>query len=346
MTQRNLEIYVDGRPLTSIAPWGDPVIEHRWPGGTWEIRWSQPLKPWKRPKQLQVRKLVEARVGSAVVGAAQLADLDFDGGEFAAVGAVRQGEETLCFDGTGQLTTIINTAIDQGIARGQITGTRPASISAAAFGSSTTTLPNYVTALLDAYFKEQVGTRYYVDNSRAWRSAADPTAPTAMVRPDAAMLAPSGTADVATVYGRYLNSATGQYATAFYPSPAVQGPELGVSFVERGPITTADATSRCQAVWTELRGKSGWARPVTVHSGDLRSLGGGYRALWTFQAGPAAMLRIAGARDDKALLMNTDFVVGRTIWREADDTLQIDPIGKTVRSDTDIIEAQGGVLLS
>lgn len=340
------EVYVDGRPLTSITPsWGDLEVTHRLLG-SWETKWAMGLDPVQRPAQLRADAVVEVRVGSYCIWGGDLVEPNWAEGTFAAVGACRQAEGSLALDNaTGQTTSIPDKAADDAISRGALNCTRPASISTLPLGESdeTDTL-NYVAALLDAYV-EKISTattpaRWYVDPWRALRFAFDPTAPSAYLMPDNGVLGTAVEAQVGTVVGRYIDSTSGILENVSYGDGL---PEKGVSWESRGPMTAAEATDLCEGVWAPLQAQPGWTNGLTVTGGELLTPGGRAMPLWKFTAGQ--MLGLLAVRDLRGLSLNTNVVIGESIWTPAEDQTRLNPVGKVARDIRSLAEAGGGVLL-
>lgn len=332
------EVWVDGRPLTSIAPWGELEVTTRHPLGSWETKWSMPLDPWRRPPQLRADARVQVKVGPYCIWCGNLAEPNWSEGTFAAIGACRQGEGAPCFDPSGETTSTPDVAIDQAIADGFVDWVRPASISAVPLTvGDTTDAPNYLAALLDAFGP------WYVDPLLNVRAAADPTTPTALLMPDNGVLGVAVEAQVGTVFGRYLDSTT--YTNKTVSFGAGRPAEL-VNYLARGPMTAAAATALCQDLWKPLQAQTGWTNGLTARPGELLSLGGQALPLWTFSAGPKGMLRVLGVRDVRGLSANTDVVAAETIWSAgSDESLRVNPVGKVARDIRSMAEAQGGVLL-
>lgn len=332
------EVWVAGRPLTSLCTWGDLEVTHRWPYGSWQVTWEMSLKPYQRPVGFKDDAPTVVKIGSWPLWAGNLLDLGWGDGRFAAVGAARQGEQAICLDGTGKTTSITDTAVDQGIARGVLTWTRPASLSAAAFGTAETDKPNYVTALLDMV-SASLNQRWWVDPTRAVRFSADPTTPFATIRPDVAELGVSLETQAATVLARYLDSATGLYTTV---SVGAGRPELPIALTDAGPITATQATNICQAIWSRLQAQTGWTEGITVMEGQLLRAGVPL-ALSQFTAG--MMVQLLNVRDTRGLSANTNVIIGESVWRPSAKTLQLNPVGMAARSEDKIIEDVVKVLL-
>lgn len=332
------------RPLTSLAWWGDLLVSHRWPLGSWEAKWLMPLAPWQRYPQIREGARVDIRIGSWPYWTGQLADIGWDSGEMVAIGACRQAEEALCFDAVGETTTIVDVAVDQAIARGALDGwTRPVSLSSVALGDEIQTdRVNYLGAMLDAW-STSVNKRWYVDPRRAVRAASDPTEPSALIIPDSGVLGVADEAKAGTVFGRYLDASTGQPQTVRYPTSGGGRPEVGMNLLDKhGPISAATATGICQGVWSQLQARPGWTNGITVRAGQLLSMGGSPLPLWSRTAGH--MTRLLGVRDERGLSANTDVVIGESIWNVKDDTLTLNPVGMAARDLGSIIEAAGGTV--
>lgn len=336
------EVFVNGRPLTSIGYWGDLEVTHTWPLGSWELKWSMALSPHERPQELVAGADVYCAVGPHRIWAGNLPEIDWAGGEFAATGANREGEGTLCFDPSWNTTSVLDVAIDKGIAAGFLNWTRPTSISSTAFAAtSSTDSLNYVAALADAVTAEQLK-RWYVDPWRAVRAAPDPTTPTAMLLPDNGVLGVAAEKQVGTVFGRYLDSTTGTYKTASYGSGR---PAKAASWIGLGPMSAARATELCAGAWKPLQAQTGWTNGLTIQQGELMTMGGVDMPLWMFNAGPSGMLRLLGVRDPRGLNANTDIVIAKSIWRPGDKTLQVDPVGKVARDFASLVTESGGTAL-
>lgn len=337
------EVWVDGRPLTSIDYWGELEVTHRWPLGSWEAKWSMPLNPWRRPPQIRAGAEVLVKVGPHCIWCGNLVEPNWADGSFAAVGACRQGEDAGALDNTtGQTTSTPDVAIDQAILRSAVDWTRPASISSSPMiAGDVTDAPNYVAALLDAY-AQSVGQNWYVDTERRVKIAADPTTPTALLMPDNGVLGIAVEAQVGTVFGRYLDSTSGTLKTASFGTGR---PEKFIEWTSRGPMSAAEATALCEGIWTPLQGQTGWTNGLTVQEGELLSLGGQQLPLWAFTAGPTGMMGLLGVRDLRGLSANTNIVIAESIWTPAAKQARYNPVGKVARDIRSMAEASGGVLL-
>jgi hypothetical protein len=333
------QVWVDGRPLSSLASWGDLKITHRWPYGCWALDWGMALKPYQRPIGLKADVPVEARMGSAVIWSGVLVRPDWDAGTFEADGLARQGEETLCLTSDGETTSTPDTAIDAAIARGAVDWIRRSSLSSAAFadGGSTADL-NYVTALLDAWSSAQ-GKRWGVNARREVYAVADPTTPSIYIRPGTGVLGVAAEAIAGTVVGAY-------YDADHVPHRVSVGsgrPEVGVGLANRGALDSTSATAIITGIRDQLQAVTGWTNGITVTADQVTAPGGEGMALDRVVAGE--MSRLLGLRDERGASAQTDIVLGETIWDVTAGTVQCNPVGLSDRSLSGVIEAAGGELL-
>src|SRR5690606_389403 len=90
------------------------------------------LPPGVEPAAVQRDALVEATVGGLPVFAGLVSDVDWATGAITAQGASRDGDEPAALTAAGVPSSTPDEAIDAAIARGAVSWTRPASISATA----------------------------------------------------------------------------------------------------------------------------------------------------------------------------------------------------------------------
>lgn len=340
------EIYIgpigNQRLLTNfVDSWGKLEITDRWPGGSWQATWDMPLQPWQRYSWLQEDALVQIRVGPVSRFWGTLAKPDWNTSQFVAVGLVRQGEGAISLDATGKTNSVPDTVIDQGIARGVLDWVKPVSLSPFSFGGTTETDRfNYITALMDA-FAAGNGIRWFVDLERAVRVNVDPVTPTAFITMDTGVLGVSDQRKAGTVFGRFRSATSGLIESARWPTTGGARPEVGADWTPVGAITLVQATSLCQSAWTQLQGGNGWTNGIQVGEGELVAMGGTDKALWNYRAGQ--MTRILGLRDERnRLLGNTDVVIGESIWRVWESTLQLNPVGMDGLDPGSVIQSLGG----
>lgn len=352
LPQTGPEVVVDGRWLTSVAPgWGDLKITDRWTpnngggGGPWEATWTVPVNRLRRHQALLARKRVRIFVGGWCRWSGYMSEPDWDTGEMVALGSVRKAAEAICFDSTGQTTSVPDVAIDQAIARGAVDWTRRASFSAVAYtgtGTGATDRLNYLGQLLDAdATRQNVG--WGVTARDEVYTAAAPTTPTMLVAPDSGVLGNADDTLAATLFGRYTSSTTGRYETT---SVGAGTPEVGVDLTDQGRKTQAEAAVILTGMRDQLQARPGWTNSLILTAPQITSPGGCRTPLALVRADGRQMARLQGVRDERGLDSGTNFAVGETVWDVADRTVQVAPVGMIGRDLGSIIENAGGVLLS
>lgn len=337
-------VKVDGKPLATVAPgWGDPIITHRFPsGGCWEMSWDIPVRRQTRQVALLARKTVEAFVGATPVWSGFMTEPNWDTGEMVAQGWVRQGEEAICFDGTGKTTSIPDTAIDQAVVRGALTWVRRSSISTAAFSTGTVTDRfNYITALMDAY--HTANTLGWGINARReiFSYSLNAATPSLAVYPDSGALGTSDAALAGKMYGRYLNAATSRLETT---SVGTGTPEVGVDLTAKlGPTTAAAVQTVLNGMIAKLGARGGWTNGLSLTEEQITTMGGAGASLALVTAGQT--MRLHGLRDLRGLGAYTDIVLSETQWNVAEQTVEVTPLGYQPRDLGSIVEEGGGTVL-
>jgi hypothetical protein len=330
------QVVVDGKPLSTIAAgWGDLKITHRWPGGCWEMSWSVPVRRLRRHEALKARKVVRAFYGGVPIWSGFMAEPNWDTGEMVALGFVRQGEEAICFDSGGLLSSTPDAVVDQAILRGALTWVRRASISSAAFAASGSTDKfNYVTALLDAYTK-QANLGWGVNARGEVYTAATATTPSWTVAPDSGVLGVADQTLAASVFGRYLVTGT-TIGTASVGSGV---PEVAFDLTSYGVKTLTEAQGILTGLRDQMQARTAWTNGLELTAPQITTPGGARANLASIQGNQ--MVRLQGVRDERGLDAGTNFVIGESIWDVSDRTITINPMGLVDRSLSGIAEDAG-----
>lgn len=286
-----------------------------------------------RHPDLRAGKPLTVKNGGYTVFSGQIDDVDVDTWEIHAQGLSRLAADALCLDGSGNTTSIANTAIDQAIAEGYLPGvTRPTSISSTAYSaSSSTTDVNTLDTLLDGVAQE-AGKWWTIWADGIIRLEAVPTVPYYHLVPKAVDL-PVTYEDYASVIKlRYYNStshaaatatATDAEAAAFLKKAlAVDATDLGeISATRAGNLAAGIlAQGRATPGYTASVEASGWqllndnfapVDPATVRAGRLVRLHG------RFAAGPT-------------IAPYVDFTIGRSSHDTTEpSTVTLDPMNLT-----------------
>ncbi|WP_166390322.1 hypothetical protein [Nocardioides ochotonae] len=337
-----LEIYVDGEPLTVLGYWGSPVLTDRCPYGSRELAWEAPYSLHYRHPVLRKGAEVVAQVGPSRRWLGRLAELDWEAGDFVAEGAVRQGETALAKGPDGRGSTDLDEVIELAYERGAITWTTREE-----FGSLTTDevseSTNSVLALLDAHAAEE-GVNLAVSVDGLLYTEPDPTEPKWMVTPGAGRLGVADE-DYWTSLTGVFSPAPGTYdtVTATDTTAGVLVREAAVDLTGRGYIGKAKAQQILDRLLAQGRVRNSWTNSITVTHGQVLSMGGTPVGLSVPRAGDR--FHLAGLYDERGASASTEIVAEETVWDVAEGTLQIKPQGLAARDLASIVETMGGVLL-
>lgn len=342
-----LEIVVGGQLLTTIAPgWGEITVTDRWGnagGGCWEMSWTVPVRRLRRHQAFTVGAPVAAYVGPWPRWSGSLSDPDWDTGQMVAVGRVRAAEGAVSLDASGLITTVADVAVDQAVARGAVSWTRRASISATPLlASDAASQLTYLDRLLDAT-TQAAGTDWGVNAAGEVYVTPPATAPTMLVAPDSGVLGTSDTVLARRIIGRYQPAGGGALANTTVGSGS---PEVGVSLLSYGSITPARAQEILNGILTRIQPRAAWTNGITLTAPQVTNPGGCRTSLALIRADGFQTARLQGVRDIRGLDAGTNFVVGESVWDVADQTVQINPVGMVAHDLGSIIEDAGGVLLS
>lgn len=338
-------IRVAGVPLTSKW-WGGLKITNQWPRGCWQADWSMALGPAERPPMLVKYAQVEILIGSRVIWAGFLTDLNWDDGTFSAAGAAREGEEALSFTAAGVNTSTPDIAIDTAIANGNVTWTRPASVSATpiATGDQPEEM-NYLTDLLDSAMN-MLGKQWAVNADRQVYAASDPTTPSYLIAYGSAVLGVASDALVGQLCGGWYDTSGVPHVTR-YPTVAPVGGSLRPQVaVDMSPVNVTDATTATTIltnIYNQVGAQMALTNSVTVTASQVTSLGGVTPALWQITAG--LVYRLNGLTDPRTGAAYADVLMGESVWDVDAGSVQLTPVGAAARDLSSIIADTGLTLL-
>lgn len=326
------QVYVNGRALASLAPVSGLRIVHEWPaagiGGPVGASFQMVLDPRAaRPDWIQQGVPATVQLGPKTLLSGKFAEPDWVGGSMSITAASQEGTQVACLTAGGETTSTPDVAVDQGIARGALTWSRPGSISNTALASTDATASlNSVTDLLAAY-ADASGARLYVDELRNLRAGTDPTAPTVFLLPSAGELAWTLDRQATTVIGRYKDA-----AGVLHNATAGSGPvEQLVDLTPKGPLTPTQANTLVAAILAKAT-SGGWTGGLTVS--PVQIVGSPNLAVIAAAVGHGLMARLDGRQDPRSgrLPTNyTDVVIERSDWDVAANQIMLTPRGMVAR---------------
>lgn len=322
--------------------------------GMYEASWTMPLPPDFEHPLLRRGQTVEImdgpwRIGSPLVLTEPVRGRGWDEPwklSASGIGREVEGDHSFyCFDGSGNATTIPATAVDQAIARGWDIAGRDASVPSTAYGASASSDPlNTVAALLNSSAGE-LGKRWGVGQDNILRYLTPPTTPTWFCAPGTAHLGVADDEWASVVFVRFVNSSTGNYATAFAPAAGLPAEarygrrEWAFDATDLGPISATRATNMATAILAKSKGRLGWTNRLTLRADQLLSEGGVPADLATVEGGQ--MVRLQGVWSD--LLETTgqtgvDIIIAETTYADGAPTIDIAPVGLVTRDMATVFE--------
>lgn len=332
-----------GIPVSALAPVGDLEVTHEWPEGGTALTFSVLLPPTERPPQIVEQATCDLMIGARPVWPGHLSEVNWATGQITAKGAITDGDSTPCLDATGKTTTIPDAAIDSAITRDEVTWTRPASISAAAYGAAGETAAlNSLTSMLVAY-QTEADKRIYVDPQRALRMGSDPTVPGYYLLPGTPELSWATEAQATRLIGRYQSTTAGALANVTVTAAGAKPPYVVklIDLTKRGVLTSTRANAVLAGILRDVT-SGAWAGGIPVSRHQIA--GEPDLAEVAEAIGRGEMFRKLGQRDPRAGRVPVgfiDFVCGQSVWRPADDVITLTPVGTVARDWASVLEEYG-----
>lgn len=323
-----VDLVIDGQRVPMLCNVGGPKWSHVWPGGSANASWEATDMP-----QALTRRglLVELMFGGECIWSGPQTDAGN------AVGLWTVGVDYAALDGSGDATTVPDTAVDQAIERG-LPWLRRDSISTDPVDLDVSQGPATIGALLDAYADAETK-RWGVDPNGYVYAVADPTDPSAVILPLDQPLAPGGEDFATALIGRYYNGT--DYVTT---SPVTDATsvllngyhEATVDLTGRGTLTGTKATNLLKALLALGKSQPSWASSVTLGYDDILSPGGVPVALESVRAGQ--VVRVLGFTADAQVLGGSTYVDVLIGQSDMDDGgLVLTPFGAPARSLVDML---------
>lgn len=338
------EVFVDGYPVSGIAPvWSDLHTTTQLTGDG-QVSWTiirAPHKRLQRHPALHTGARVEVRLGPIVVWVGALTEPNWDSGEFVALGAPREAEGALALTGAGETTTKPNVAVDQAIARGALDWTRGDSFAVGPIGVGDGAADIHsVARLLDAWTDDDDNAgQWRVGRDRVLRAVTDvETNPRWFVTPGAGEMGVADDERVDRVFVRFSDAGDGgAFHTESWPAATPTGGiERGADITGRGPMTAAAAQKLAKGIWRRMQGRSGWTNGVQVDRSQITTPGGIAANLALIKAGDA--MRLLGVPDPRGLDHHVDVVIGDTDYDWSAGTIQLNPVGLADRTFESVLD--------
>lgn len=322
-----LNVRVDNVWLRFIGGYSDLTMSHTWPGGSESLTWT--MNYGTQHPALTAGATVECFDGGIPAWLGKLSQPG-ENGELSATGLSHAADNVYALDGSDNASNTPDDAIDAAIARGAIPWIRPASLSAVAWG--TPDKPMLLPELLDKSMAG-LGLRWWVDEFGAVRAGADPTEPTFYVPRAAAGYG------LTLVDDTYYTRLIGSYTSSTGPATETVGSgsrEATVDLTPMGEITALEAVAQLQSRLDQSGARYGFAESLNLGYGQLTTPGGTLVPLSMPRAGQ--MIRLEGVRNPDTGASFYDIVVGRSVYKDGDATVQLSPVGLAARNLTDVLQ--------
>lgn len=336
------EVWVGGRPLATIAGYGELEWSHAADGGCKAASWRMSLPLTYSHPALGRGSLVQIKTGPANLWAGKITEPDVDDDwTIHAVGLSELSRDFLAEDAAGDTTSKPDTAIDEAISRG-LEWTRPVSLSNSAFaGSDPTEGINYVGDLLDAW-ADATGKRWGVNADGQVYAAADPTIPTWYLTPDSGRLGLADDEYASDLHVRYL--ASGGYETVVVssaPAVAQRGRrEFPVDATALGLLTGVQAALVGNALLDKGKARLGYTNGTEVTRYQLTTPGGTPAPLSFVKGGE--LIRMHGVTNEQGQpLPYLDWVIGESNYQAEAETITLTPVGLVDRTLSDALTVTG-----
>lgn len=324
-----LSLRIAGQPFREHGP----ITVEYGPHGCEAAAWQ--MEPLRRHPLVRGRARVDVYDGGLPIWAGTLDEPGSDG-MHTAKGLWHQAETIPALDAALAFSTVPNTAIDAAISRGEVSWTRPSSLSTAAWAPNATELT--LAALLDGYAAENA-LRWWVDGTAAVRMAAEPTVPMWHV-PHAVAgrgLTPAEDEFATHLVGRFLNAATNTYLSATVGSASAASHfgrrTVQVDLSPMGGIDSTRATSVLNGMFLRAGARMGWAEPLELAYGQITTPGGSLAPLNQIQS--MQMVRLAGTVDTSRANMlkgYQDVVLATSRYTDGSGVIRLSPLGYAPRN--------------
>lgn len=309
---------VNGYPATEIAAHSPVTWETAADGGSFKASWAFALTMRSQHQALREGAPVELMCGPMPLFSGLLDYPDRTTWECTAYGYASQAQKFLALDGGGATTRDVGVAIAQAIARGWNV-TNPQGISGSVSGTAAGN-PVSVGQLLDEFAKQN-GQRWGVNGRREIYVRPDPTSPMWLSSPGSAAFGVATEGKARRLAGRYLDSGSGTFQTAFAGAGIPE--EATDELLSREAMTNAQAVAILNGMLTLGKGGDVWTNGVTLTRDQLTTMGGSRAFLPAVRGGQ--LTRSFGlAYASNGFALNT--VIGKTRYTQGSSSIYLEPV--------------------
>lgn len=324
-----------GTPVTELAPHSAPTWETLADGGSGECSFDLSLSAKTLPPLLQRGTLLEILCGGSRLWLGRINDYDREEGRVVGRGIHTDAYQIPAIDGAGNVTRDVVTALGTAFAAPwNWFANNYNGVAGVATGDSDS--PQMLGQLLDQY-AEQLGMRWRQDTNASIFIGVDPTVPTYLATPGAAVFGETDESSANHLIGRYFDGAANATTLRWLPDVVVARAEFR-DLTDRETLTLAQANAILDAELAANASRPSWINGVTLHREQLTTPGGTPAFLSGVMAG--TMIRAHGLMAEGVLQAPwLDVVIGKTRYTAGEDSIYIEPVNTAPRNLTDVIAA-------
>lgn len=305
-------------PATEVGAHSPITWETAASGGSFRASWEFSLAIRGQHQAIRDGSLVEVMCGPLPIWSGILDYPDQTTQTYTAYGFAAQAQSILALDAGGSPTRNIGTAITQAITRGWGV-TNPLGIAGTAAGTATGN-PTSLGKLLDDY-ATQTSQFWGVDGQRRLYMTPRSTSPTWLASPGASAFGTASEDRATRLAGRYLDSGTSLYATAFAGSGFPE--EATDELLDKGAMTNTAAVAYLNGMLSLGKKDVTWTNGVNLTRDQLTTMGGSQAFLPAVRGGQ--LMRSFGS---PALTtgLTLDTVIGLTRYTQGSSFIYVEPI--------------------
>lgn len=335
----SVEVYLNGRPLDTIAAYGGLKWSSRFDGGCWEASWEMEVREgWHHPA-IRRGTDVGIRLGGHCLWCGKMSEPDRDSWQMTATGLVREGERFMARANDGTAARYLGESTVNAVAEGLPWDYWPIDFPAHAEPVQTEESDglNTVSAMWTAA-SAAAGWFWGVGPDRIPYALPRPTEPTWRVAPGGATLGVADDDFATHLVGTYLTpSLTKLRITRANTAAAARWGrvEKPVDLSTRKVMSEAQAIATLDGMLAKIGPRPGYTSGLELTPDQITR--GGVRANpHLIRAGE--MVRLYGVQDEMTGLPHHDIVIGEVRHEADSQTVYIEPLGLAARNLTAVLE--------
>lgn len=343
----DVEPFVNGRALSTLAAWGDLKSSERFDGGSWEASWQMEVREgWNHPAVRRGAD-VELRLGGHTLWSGKLTEPDRDSWQMTATGLVREGERFTALATDGSAGRYIGESTVNAVAEGLPWDYWPVPFPSHAnpVQGEESDGTNTVSAMWTAA-SAAAGWFWGVGPDRVPYARPRPTLPSWRVAPGVVQLGVADDEFATHLVGTYLTpTLTRARVTRGDALAAARWGrvEQSVDLTPRKVMTQAQAEATLDGMLAKIGPRPGYTTGLELGPHEITTWGGTRAHLASIRAGQ--MVRLFGIVDEFTGKPYHDIVIGEVRHEWSAGTVYIEPLGLAARNLTAVLEGNSSSAL-